>query len=251
MPAIHAAWGALRASLDQHFSFAKIKNVVGLAGLDLAPLAHLQQKPERGATKDQLLSAIDGAIGQMDAAARARFVVLVAEEMLSREPALESRLAEQLARHGWGLADHHLVPLELFDPAALAELPEGPRTDLVKSIQRFRDGDLGGTISAACGAVDTAVVSVLGEPGRSFQEGCNRALAMVDLEGPLGALGWDAETVRQFVGNFRGALNQGAFVMQTLRSRMGDVHGTKPVLKPLVFDAVKWAELFVRTLTVR
>ncbi|KND58561.1 hypothetical protein BVER_03524 [Candidatus Burkholderia verschuerenii] len=250
MPAIAAAWGTLRASLDQHFTFAKIKNVVGLAGLDLTLLAHLQQKPERGATKDQLLSAIDGSIGQLDPEARARFVVLVAEEMLTREPALQSRLTDQLARHGWGLVDHHLIPLELFDPTALAELPDVPRTDLVKAVQRFRDGNLGGTISAACGAVDAAVASVLGEHGRSFQEGCNRARATVDLDGPLNGLGWDAETVKQFAGNFRGALNQGAFVMQTLRSRMGDVHGTKPVLKPLVFDALKWAELFVRTLTV-
>jgi hypothetical protein len=39
--------------------------------------------------------------------------------------------------------------------------------------------------------------------------------------------------------------------MQTLRAQMGDVHGSKPILKPLVFDVVKWAELFVRTLTAR
>lgn len=48
--------------------------------------------------------------------------------------------------------------------------------------------------------------------------------------------------------NLRGALNQGAYVMQTLRSRMGDVHGSKPVLKPLVFDSLKWAALLVRVM---
>jgi len=36
--------------------------------------------------------------------------------------------------------------------------------------------------------------------------------------------------------------------MQALRSRMGDVHGTKPILKPLVCDSIKWAELIVRIL---
>jgi hypothetical protein len=33
-----------------------------------------------------------------------------------------------------------------------------------------------------------------------------------------------------------------------LRSNMGDVHGTKPVLKALVFDCLKWAELMLRAL---
>lgn len=37
--------------------------------------------------------------------------------------------------------------------------------------------------------------------------------------------------------------------MQTLRSKMGDVHGTKPILKPLLFDSLKWAGILVRTLT--
>lgn len=36
--------------------------------------------------------------------------------------------------------------------------------------------------------------------------------------------------------------------MQTLRSKMGDAHGTKPVWKPLVFHALKWAELYLRIL---
>jgi len=45
-----------------------------------------------------------------------------------------------------------------------------------------------------------------------------------------------------------GSLNQAAYVMQTLRSKMGDVHGTKPVLEPLVFDSLKWASLIVRLL---
>ena len=59
----------------------------------------------------------------------------------------------------------------------------------------------------------------------------------------------DASDVTPFRKNFEGALNQGAYVMQTLRSKMGDVHGTKPILKPLVFDSLKWVELMVRALT--
>jgi hypothetical protein len=38
--------------------------------------------------------------------------------------------------------------------------------------------------------------------------------------------------------NLRGTLNQAATVMQILRSDMGDVHGAKPVLEPVVYDAL-------------
>jgi len=256
MASVAAAWGSVRASLLQ-LSFSDIKTVAGLAGLDLMAVAHLQQRPEKGATKEQLMSSIEGLLAKEDAEARQHFVVWVAEELLARKPEFSALLADQLARHGWGLVDRQLVPLQLFDPSELANLPDGPRGDLVKAAQRFRDGDLGGAISAACGAVDTAVAGVyveyaLGEPAKSFQEGCNRALAaVVNLEAPLHELGWDVEAAGMLAKSFKGALNQGAYVMQTLRSKMGDVHGTKPILKPLVFDVLKWAELFVRTLTVR
>ncbi|WP_423383528.1 hypothetical protein [Burkholderia sp. LMG 32019] len=59
MASVAAAWGAVRASLLQ-LSFADIKTVAGLAGLDLMALAHLQLRPEKGATKEQLISGIEG-----------------------------------------------------------------------------------------------------------------------------------------------------------------------------------------------
>ncbi|WP_334022023.1 hypothetical protein [Burkholderia orbicola] len=256
MPKTSAAWGTVRASLAQ-LSFSDIRTVVGIAGLDLTRLAALQQKPGNGVTKDHLLSAVDSLLSEEAPADAQRVVVIVAEEVLKRRPTLRDELEEQLARHGWGLVDAHLIPLELFDPVELASLPDAPRVGLAKAAQRFRDGDLGGAIAAACGAVDTAVEAVydefeLGEPAKSFQEGCNRALvAVVELEVPLCELGWDGEAAARLAQNFKEALNQGAYVMQTLRAKMGDVHGSKPILKPLVFDVLKWAELFVRTLTVR
>jgi len=258
MATITAAWGTVRANFLQ-LSFADIKTVVGLAGLDMIPLAPLQQRQTNGATKEQLMSAVEGLLGRMEDGEQRRFVVRVAEELLMRRPQLTDQMADQLARHGWGLVDNHLIPLQLFDPNELAILPEGPRTDLVKAAQRFRDGDLGGAISAACGAVDMAVSDVYSAYGLqqdarrpSFQEGCNRAIATVfRLEPALLELGWDDKEATMLAKNFKDSLNNGAFVMQTLRSKMGDVHGTKPIMKPLVFDVLKWAELMVRTLSTR
>jgi hypothetical protein len=59
------------------------------------------------------------------------------------------------------------------------------------------------------------------------------------MEQQLRGLGWKQQEITPFRKSFEGAMNQEAYVMQTLRSNMGDVHGTKPFLKPLVFDCLK------------
>jgi hypothetical protein len=45
--------------------------------------------------------------------------------------------------------------------------------------------------------------------------------------------------------NLRGTLHQAAMVMQLLRSDMNDVHGAKPALEPVVYDALKLAPVLV------
>ncbi|NVZ96758.1 hypothetical protein [Pseudomonas sp. B6001] len=258
MTTIVKAWGTIRSVLGE-CRFNDIKDLVGLAGIDLYKLSHLDQNPENGATKGQLLTAIDALFGRMNPKEGQAFLTILVEELLKKNPALLSQLGELLSRHGWGVVDSRLVALELFDPVELAQLPEATRSDLVKASQRFRDGDLSGAISAACGAIDTATSEIyaahsLGDPTKaSFQQRCTRSLealrTLADMEDQLRELGWNEAKLKQFLQNFNGALNQGANVLQTLRSDMGDVHGSKPILKPLVYDALKWADLFVRRLS--
>ncbi|WP_129518474.1 hypothetical protein [Burkholderia stabilis] len=144
--------------------------------------------------------------------------------------------------------------LPLFEATDVDSLPAPPRDDLIKAAQRFRDGDLSGAIAAACGAVDTVVDFVLRQPNPkpSFQEGCNRAFKEVlNVQSDLQELGWTESEAMMLADNFKRAMSAGAYVMQSLRSKMGDVHGTKPVLLPLAFDTLKWAEIMVRTLATR
>jgi hypothetical protein len=68
------------------------------------------------------------------------------------------------------------------------------------------------------------------------------------LQGELTDIGWSEEDARRVVQNTRGAINQGAYVLQKLRSDMGDVHGSHPVVEALVYDSVKWAALTIRLL---
>jgi hypothetical protein len=252
------AWPAVRACL-QEFRFDEIKAIAGLAGLDLTAVAHLVQMSEAGATKGRLLSAIDGQFGEMPAVARNRFLTILIEEILRRRPEAEEKLSEYLSRLGWSFAGQTLVPLDILDPDALEWTPRECRRDLLKAAQRFRDGDLSGAISAACGAVDAATSTVyeqlgLGDPTQdSFQQRCRRAAqakgVLPGLQQQLQNLGWGQEEIAPFQKNLEGALNQGAYVLQTLRSHMGDVHGSKPILGPLVFDCLRWAELLSASLT--
>ena len=254
------AWPAVRACL-QEFSFYDIKEVAGLAGFDVTATAHLVQKAQGGASKGLLMSAVDEQVAQMAPSARKRFLTILIEEILRRHPETLEKLSEYLSRLGWSFVNQTLVPLELFDVEVLAGTPDVSHHDLLKAAQRLRDGDLGGAISAACGAVDAATSKVyeelgLGDPTTaSFQERCKKAAmakgVLIELDRQLDALGWQQADVVPFKKNLEGALNQGAYVMQTLRSHMGDVHGTKPILRSLVFDCLRWAELLVGSLVER
>jgi hypothetical protein len=88
MSSLLQAWPAIRSSL-QSWSFYDIKEIVGLAGLDLTTLAHLEQKSHGGASKGQLLTAIDGEFGRMATSDRSKFLSIVGEEILRRKPEVE------------------------------------------------------------------------------------------------------------------------------------------------------------------
>lgn len=253
------AWGVIRSVLHEKFTFGTIKAITGRAGLDPTRMAHLEQTSgTASASKSQLLSAVDRQVGEMDQQRAGQFLRIVTEEMLRRQPAVKPDLRESLERLGWALHEGHLVEVAVLDISELPELPGDSHGDLVKAATRLRDGDLSGSVSAACAAVDAVTSKIyrvknLGDPGdASFQEKVSRSLDAVNtlpgIERELIGLGWEPGTANVLAKNVRGSLNQAAFVLQTLRSKMGDVHGTKPILKPLVFDSIKWATLIVRLL---
>lgn len=255
---LNSAWSALGAVLRDAFTFYDIKEIAGLAGVDLTRLAGLEQRAGGGASKGQLITALDREIGQLDYVTKARVLNHIAEEVVSRRPDQTTRLAEYLSRLGWQLMDGRLIPIELIDVGELSELPPTATADLIKAAARLRDGDLDGALAAACGAVDSATAAVyleegLGSPRKdSFQTRCSKALkakgTIADVTDELIELGWVREEAQRLADNLRGALNQGANVMQGLRSGMSDVHGSKRVMPALVFDSLKWAALIVRML---
>lgn len=254
-------WGSIRSSLTANFSFGSIKEIVGYAGIDMSQLSHLEQKSQGGASKSQLLSAIDSQIGQMDSDRSGVVASIVCEEMLIKKPDLINKLERVLSRVGWKFSGTDLLPIEIFDISELKEIPDNAHEDIQKAASRLRDGDLSGSLSASCGALDAVTGSIyeefkLGDPNKaSFQERIKKSLNAVgakdNLQNELRDIGWDESDINPLSSNLDGSLNQAAFVMQKLRSNMGDVHGTKSVVSALVYDSIKWSLLLLRILITR
>jgi hypothetical protein len=254
-------WGPIRSSLTENFSFGDIKHIVGYADIDMSQLAHLEQKSQGGASKSQLLSAIDSQIGSMDAESTGVVASICCEEMLRRKPNLIPELERVLSRVGWKFSGSEILPVEIFDVSELKDIPDCAHADILKAASRLRDGDLSGALSASCGALDSVTESIyqefgLGDPNKaSFQERIKKSIDAIaandQLIDELQEIGWRERDIKPLSSNLEGSLNQAAFVMQKLRSHMGDVHGTKPVISALVYDSIKWSLLLLRILVTR
>lgn len=254
------AWGPARVCLED-LQFDQIKQVAGLAGFDLREVAHLVQQEPVSATKGQLLAFVDAQLRHMDEQETTRFLTVLIEELLRHSPKARETLEGYLNRLGWSFVKGTLVSVALFDVAVLTDTPDDAHANLLRAAQRLRDGDLNGAITSAAGAVDAAVSQVyldesLGDPmSASFQERCKKALTargvLPELERQLAEVGWSPTEYVPFKRNLEQAFSRGAYILQTLRSQMGDVHGSKPIVRSLVFDAIRWAELLVGALVVK
>jgi hypothetical protein len=222
-------WSPIRSVLYESFSFGTIKAIIGLAGIDMTRLAHLEQRTSGGSSKSELLSGVDSQIAKMDKSTLERFIRITTEEILRRKPDLESSFREYLNRLGWSIYEGNLVKLDILDITELIELPSEARPDLIKAASRLRDGDLSGALSSACAAVDSVTTRIyydkrdLGDPGQaSFQEKvakCIRTAGVIPkLEAELMELGWIEGEIKILSENLLGSLNQAAYVMPTVSS---------------------------------
>ncbi len=174
---LNIIWGPIRAIFEQSFTFGIIKQIVALAGIDITLLSDIRPVDGRGA----LLTFIDSLLKNMEQERKRQFVTICTEEILRRNEYVLTTLNNYLSRLGWIYYENNIIPVNIFDPSELPELPKEAHTDLIKAAIRLRDGDLSGAISAACGAVDSVTAKIYNEYGlgnpkdASFQEGVNRS----------------------------------------------------------------------------
>jgi transcription termination factor NusB len=256
---INIIWNIISTILEENFSFAEIKKIVALSGLDRTILMNLEQKQGfGGASKAQLINEIDKNLEKFSQNNKQHFFNLLIEEILKRKNDLKDQLEEYLKRLGWQLYNNTIIPVKILDLSELQELDNVSHKDLIKAAQRFRDGDLSGALGSACSSVESVTYKIynqysLGDPDKaSFQEKCNKTIEKIGILEDINTLsdiGWSKKDIKPLRENLKGSLNQMAFVMQKLRAKMSDVHGTKEVLKPLVLDSLKYAQILIRMMT--
>src|SRR5690349_7508801 len=127
---IQAVWNALRGTIREACTFSQIKEIAGAAGLPLHELAGLQQKslPEKGASKSELLEAVDELIqksGSPEQIIR-RFVAAV----VANRPHIENQIEECVQRFRWTLSEGLLRPTDLQVEEAATDFHEEVRQSL-------------------------------------------------------------------------------------------------------------------------
>jgi len=251
--------GPILSILPESGSLTDIQKIIRKGGISISLPYEEKIIARFGSRREFLMSMIQLNYNKLSSTDQSRFLKIVAEEISKISPEYEQKIKKSIEQIGWRFINGELVQVEVLDESELANLPEISHPDLIKAAKRIDAGDLSGAIGAACGSVDSMTKEIYQRYGlgdlekASFQEKVNISLKTVlkPLEKELIKLGWKKEDAKQFYKSLLSALNQSAFVMQSLRSKMGDVHGTKLTLKPLVFDSINWAKIILSLLGIK
>lgn len=251
------AWGSIRGIVRDAFSFVQIKDIVGAAGLPVHTLSHLQQRSSGGASKGQLMDAIDGLVTALVPDERDRFVSACITEIIRSRPRLVPSLEEVLFRVGWGLSGEEPHPLDLQIDIDTAELSTPIRTTIANCLRRYRDGDISGALTAICGVVDTiteeqyTVHSLGNHRDDSYQGRVSKTFSSLEsvYRRPLDGTGLSTEEINRLWHNHRQAVNQAAYVLASFRREFSDAHGPQNTPPELLQRAMDCAVFIVRSIT--
>lgn len=254
---IKKVWRALRPTVKDGFTFNETKDVVAAAALPVEELAHLQQKslPAKGASKGELLDALDGLISREPDPGKAIQNLIAA--MLEQKNHLEPRISDCAERFGWKIVDGQLRPLDFQIDDAVHDFSEEVKTLLRNAYRRFGESDYSGAMTAICSAVDTAtnhlyVVHGLGNPhDDSYQQRVSRSFAVLEAayRDRFGQMTDDSSEVNKLWQNYRGAINQAAYVMGSFRRNASDVHGISACPPELIRHAIDSGTFIIRSIT--
>lgn len=254
---IGEAWSSIRGTLRESFSFAQIKDILGASGLAVERLAGFQQAFTGGASKGQLMDGVDELVSELDAARRDRFVVACIEEMVARSEKAKDELERLLRRVGWALSGGSPYPLRLQVALETAELSDESASGISTALQRYRDGDFDGAITAICGAVDSRTEKIyfaknLGDhKAAAYQERVSRSFQALEPEFEASLLSPKllADEVSRIWHNYRGAISQAGYVLGAFRREFSDAHGAQDSPPHLVQSALDCAVFILRSLS--
>jgi|GEM_PF-5783980 len=128
---INIIWNVLSTILEENFTFAKIKQIVGLSGLKRTLLSDIEQNQSNWCSASQLINEIDKNVKEFSNDDFKHFVNIVTEEILERDIGLKPKLDKYLERLGWQLYNNQIIPIEIFDLSDLQELNENSHQDVI------------------------------------------------------------------------------------------------------------------------
>jgi hypothetical protein len=234
-----------------------MKEAAAASRLPTVELSHLRQTSGgRGASKVELMDAIDGLFARLDVRAQDRTAAYMVAELLRRSSeTTRERLEELLERVGWRVVTGEPVPLDLRVDFAPEALPEAVRVGVAKAIRRYRDGDFDGAMTFVVGVIDTLTEtiytdhSIPGHKQASYQQRAVTAHKALEAQFRARLLGMGAgETDLAWKGQHR-AVNGAADLLSAFRRTYSDAHGVALADAGLVQIAMQAALFLIYSLT--
>ena len=250
-------WRALRPIVKEGFTFNETKDFVAAAALPVEKLSHLQQRslPAKGASKGELLDAVDGLIGQESDPTRA--IQNLISVILEQKVHLQSRISDCVKRFGWTIVDEQLRSADFQVDGAVVDFSEEVRSLLKNAYKRFGEGDYSGAMTAVCSALDNVTnhlyrIHSLGNPhDDSYQQRVSRSFAVLEgsYRNRFNQITDDDSEVNRLWQNYRGAINQAAYVMGGFRRNASDVHGVSDCPPEVIRHAIDCGTYIIRSIT--
>jgi len=230
-------FGVLLASLHDKFSLTKARMVVAKAGIVGVNTG--------GQYWDPFLRSVDLEFHQLDHRQKEQALRSLADQLV------DDQVRNDMAKLGYEFVGGAFIPVEQYDRREAEFVPQSSARELDKAMKRLIDGDQSGAITAACGAVDILTGSVylrdqIGDPGKTAFAAKVGTVALRlnvfgEIKDDLVNLGIPEADAMKIAEDWQKATSHAAAMLQSLRSKMGDVHGTKSTLRRAAYDAVKWS----------
>jgi len=254
---IRKIWRALRPILKDGCTFAEIKDLVAASALPVEKLSHLQQRslPAKGASKSELLDAVDDLIGKEQNQTEAIQRLFAA--FLERKRHLHGKVSEYVQRFGWTVAAGQLQPSDFQVEEAAVNLSEEIRQLLRTAYTRYGQGDYSGAMTAVCSALDSLTMLVyekhgLGDAHRaSYQARASRSFQAFEkaYKARLSEAEIEEQEVMRIWQSYKSSVNQAAYALGSFRRNASDVHGMSECSAALVRHAIDCGTFIIRSIT--
>ena len=223
----------------------------------MAKLSHLRQTSggRQRSSKGELADALDGLFSELGPVIRDRVAGNLIQELLQVRPTHAERLNVLLGRVGWTVFEGEPIPLELRLDTLPRPIPDAVRRDLLKGLQRYRDGDLDGAMTAIVATVDTLTAEVYGEHslGNHRQHPYQQRVVLAHgvrenaFRASLSGMGSE-EITRTWKAQSR-AVSGAAEVLACYRRNYSDVHGATHADQELIKAALQGAVFIIHSLS--